>query len=173
MKLFYTTVLSLFITGGLQAAEHAHTHGVASLNIAVEGNKIVFDLESPLDSLLGFEHLPANAQQRQAANALRAQLNKPAELFSINPEAGCKQSEVTLESPVLQADAKPAKDEHMDLDGSFSFVCNNPTALREVDVRMFTAFPRLKSLKVGIVSSKGQRSLKLNASNHRIAFQGS
>lgn len=170
MKILNATALTLFIASGLQAAEHAHTHGTASLNIAIDGNTVVFDLESPLDSFLGFEHVPANTKQRQAASDLRTKLSKSADLFVLNSEAGCTPGEVTLEAAALQADAKPVKGEHMDLDASFSFVCANPAALREADIRLFAAFPRLKSLKVGIVSSKGQRSLKLDQNKYRITF---
>lgn len=170
MKILTAAALFLFIASGLQAAEHAHVHGVASLNITVDGNHIVFDLESPLDSFLGFEHAPANAKQRQAASDLRTRLNKSADLFVPNNEAGCIPGTVTLESAALQINAKPAKDGHGDLDASFSFVCANPAALREADIRLFAAFPRLKSLKVGIVSSKGQRSLKLDQNKYRITF---
>jgi hypothetical protein len=40
------------------AQEHAHVHGLVSLNVAVDGRILTVQLEAPLDSLLGFEHRP-------------------------------------------------------------------------------------------------------------------
>ena len=53
-------------------ADAAETHGAPtstatpSLRLAQEGTEVVVHFESPLDSIVGFEHEPANDQQRAA-----------------------------------------------------------------------------------------------------------
>ena len=50
-------VLSTALVGAAQAAG-AHQHGVAQLEVAVDGNSLTVTLDTPLDNLLGFERGP-------------------------------------------------------------------------------------------------------------------
>lgn len=43
----------------LHAGEKAHQHGVAILEVAVDGGTLRLRLESPLNNLAGFEHAPS------------------------------------------------------------------------------------------------------------------
>ena len=53
---------------GANAAEThgAHEHGHAVLKLVLEGPAVVVSFESPLDSIVGFEHEPKNDEQRAA-----------------------------------------------------------------------------------------------------------
>jgi hypothetical protein len=49
---------ALTIVNPVAHAEKAHVHGAAELNVGVENDTLRIALESPLDSLLGFERAP-------------------------------------------------------------------------------------------------------------------
>ena len=53
-----------------------HVHGVASLQVAVDGNTLTLNLESPLDNVLGFEHAPRSEKQKAAVRSMD-ECNKP------------------------------------------------------------------------------------------------
>ena len=141
----------------------AHVHGIAKLDVAVDGNTLTLGLESPLDNLLGFEHMPRDDKQKAAVRAMADTLNKPAALFVATPAADCAPVSVKLDSPVLEPANKNPGDGHADLDGEFVFHCSHPEALRNIEVRMFGAFPHLRRLDVQVVGTRGQTAMALTA----------
>ena len=60
--------MALVVGLGADAAEThtAHEHGHAVLKLVQEDNEVVVHFESPLDSIVGFEHEPENDEQRAA-----------------------------------------------------------------------------------------------------------
>lgn len=173
MKLPILPCLALAAALSLPAAAHepgAHVHGVGKLDVAVDGNTLTLNLESPLDSLLGFEHQPRDEKQKEAVRAMAGRLNRAGELFVPTPAALCAQSAVRLASPVLQPPPKGAGDGHADLDGEFVFRCDKPQALRAIDVRLFAAFPHLRRLDVAVVTSGGQSAARLTPQQTRVSW---
>ena len=148
-----------------QRAGHAHQHGIARLDVVVEGQHIEFALEMPLDNLVGFERAPRTADEKRRVDAALTTLKAAAELFRIDPAAGCSLREVSLSSAVLKlgdATAPAAGDGHADLDADIRFDCQQPASARQVEIGLFKAFPRLQRLDVQAATPKRQfkRSLK-------------
>ena len=60
----------IIFSGPVQAEEkrhhEAHEHGVANLNVAVEGNNIYIEFSSPAANIVGFEHHPRTHEQKDA-----------------------------------------------------------------------------------------------------------
>ena len=71
----------------LHAGEKAHQHGVASLEVAVEGNTLVVHLKSPLDNLVGFERAPKTDAERSKIQRSAQRLRHTAELLQPTSEA--------------------------------------------------------------------------------------
>lgn len=152
------------------AAGQAHQHGVAKLDVAVEAKQLTLQLESPLDNLLGFERAPRNAAERQAADAVVAQLKAADQLFKIDPAAGCKLDKVELTSAVLKLgtpDPAEAKDGHADIDGDFSFTCADAGKASYIDVDLFR-FAHLQRLEVQVATPKGQFKRDLKRPTQRL-----
>ncbi|MDR0665436.1 MAG: DUF2796 domain-containing protein [Helicobacteraceae bacterium] len=179
-------------------AASAHEHGAAKMNVSVDGKEVVIELETPLDSVLGFERAPNGAKEEQAVKDMAAKLRKADALFAFSPKAECKLVSVELESEVLSAellgetnDGKRERDdhrhdgdheehadhhdgdhddheEHADLDAEFNFVCRNPKALSKIDVNLFKAFPKLNEIEAQIVTAKTQNAAELSAKNAAI-----
>lgn len=150
--------LAVLACAGTRAqAQHAHAHGVARLTVAVENKAVTIQFESPLDSLVGFEHRPRTDAQRASVAALQARMKAGQDLFRFDAAAGCTLVKSEAESAVFQpAAAKATKEEHADLDASFEFSCARPDQLAVLEVGLFAAYPRLKQLSVEIATAGGQ-----------------
>ena len=70
----------------------AHEHGVAQLNVALDGNSLELELHSPAMNLVGFEHKAQSDQDKKAVEMAKQQLANPITLFGIPAAAGCKVS---------------------------------------------------------------------------------
>jgi hypothetical protein len=145
---------------------------------------VQIQLESPLDGLLGFEHAPRNAQQREAVRAMAALLHQADKLFALTPAAGCQLTQVDLRSAALPAEllqtqtaASPgtatsaATDAHADMEASFSFTCSQPSALNSLALKpLFAAFPGLRQIDAQLATGSKQSAAKLTAKNPRLAW---
>ncbi len=163
-------------------AAAAHTHGRAKLRVAVDGNQLTLEFESPLENLVGFEHAPRNDKQKAALQGMVEALQKADAHFVPAAAARCMQQSVKLESAVLDAMAqgtakgKPAggqhagHDGHAELEATIVFRCEEPAQLRALEVRLFDRFPGVKRLDAQVASAQGQKSVPLSASARRLGW---
>jgi hypothetical protein len=165
----------MFAVGALAAgqvvAAPAHQHGEARLDVAVEFGRVTLELDTPLDSLLGFERAPRTDAERERATAVVSKLNEAASLFRIDPAAGCTPARVTLVAPVLGlGGAVPEKEGHAELAGRFEFVCKAGARAGFIEVGLFDAFAALKRIELQVVSPKGQMKATLVRPASRVAL---
>jgi hypothetical protein len=162
-------VFGLAATATPRAAEHAHQHGVVSLNVAVEASSISLQMEAPLDSLVGFEHAPRNSAQSQAVQAMFERINSPQKLFGVDAAGECTLKSHSAESDALKQDGvkkADGADEHADLDVSVKFDCKRASAVRSVDLSgLLAAFPRIQRIDAQIASPAGQFKQSLRRPN--------
>ena len=154
------------------AAGHAHVHGVAKLDIAVEANSLTVLVESPLDNLLGFERAPRTDAERRQADAAITKLRSAAAMFGIDPAAQCKPVHVELSSSALKLghpDPKEEEEGHADIDGSFEFTCVDASRAAYIEVGLFE-FARLQRLEVQIATPQGQFKRDLQRPARRIVL---
>jgi len=95
---------AVLLTAAPAFAHGAHEHGVARLNVAVDGSTVDIDLESPLANPLSFEHAPSTPEQRQAVQDMAVNLHRAENIFVFPAAAQCRLKSVTLESEALPAD---------------------------------------------------------------------
>ncbi|MDB5856782.1 MAG: metal transporter substrate-binding protein [Ramlibacter sp.] len=150
------------------AQGHAHEHGVARLEVAVEEGRISVRLESPLQNLVEFERAPrSGAERRQIAAALR-QFEAGSDLFRIDPAAGCSLRKIDLQSAALKlGTAPPDPDGHADLDAELVFDCANGNRARYMEVGLFATFPRLQRIEVQAVTGSTQLQATLRRPERR------
>jgi len=149
---------------------HAHVHGNAKLDVAVDGGTLTLLLESPLDSLLGFEHIASNDKEKAAVKSMAMRLHKASELFVLPLAAQCRSTSVRLNSPVLEPKLKNPADVHADLDGEFVFKCERPRHLRGLTLQLFKAFPHMREVDVQIATARGQGAVKLTPENNQLKW---
>lgn len=145
----------------------AHVHGEAKLDITIDGNILAIHLETPLDGLLGFERSARTPVEKQAVRDMKTILEQPDRLFLIAREAECTALAPRIESPVF--DTKPG-DGHLDLDADYRWQCAKPSALRDLNTRLFGEFPRLKRITIQFVGPSGQKSGRLTPAQSRFAW---
>ena len=178
------------------AAEHtAHVHGVAKLNVAIEGGTVQMELIAPGADIVGFEHAPESPQDKAAVKSATATLKDGAGLFVFPREAGCQLMEAEIESASLEDDhgeddhgeeehgneqehgeedeahgEEHAEEAHGEFHAHYRFSCARPDRLSHVDVRFFERFPSGRQIEVQTISPRGQSAQELTASSMRLKF---
>ncbi|PVZ11496.1 MULTISPECIES: DUF2796 domain-containing protein [unclassified Pseudomonas] len=152
----------------------AHEHGTAQLNVALDGQTLEIELDSPAMNIVGFEHAATTAEQKAQAAAAQQRLDKPETLFALPAAAKCIAAQSEVNSPVF-ADAAPSKahegHEHADVDGHYQFQCDNPSALASIDFApFFKAFPGTHKIAVQAITGSGQKGLEATPANSVLKF---
>ncbi|MBD9426939.1 DUF2796 domain-containing protein [Pseudomonas sp. PDM15] len=154
----------------------AHEHGVASLNVALDGQTLEIQLESPAMNLVGFEHEAKSDADKAKAIAARKQLEQPQALFALPIEAKCALQESELDSPLFgghEHEEHEHADEHghSDIDASYRFACANAEALQTLELgSFFGTFPGTEKLHVQLIGPSGQQGVELTPGNSRLSF---
>jgi hypothetical protein len=158
----------------MQPAAHAHVHGIASVDVAVDPAAITISLSSPLDNLIGFEHPPHTDAERAASTSAVAALQRGEQVFAIDPAAGCKLKSVELSSAALgvgHPDPSEAEAGHADIDGTYEFTCSAPRLAQFIDVGLFQ-FPHMQKVTVQVAGPRGQFVRDLGPAQRRILLSG-
>lgn len=176
----------------------AHEHGVATLNLVLDGGHLVLEFDSPAANIVGFEYVPTSEQDIAAAQQARQRLMQAQTLFTISPEAGCSLQKVETHSPLFEAasvqghkhehehehehnddghgeqhDQHAAHEEHgahADIAAQFHYDCTDPQALKRIDVGLFEAFPATEKLLLQAITPTGQQGSELTRERSVIRF---
>lgn len=143
----------------------AHQHGAARLQVSLDGRVLQISFEGPADNILGFEHAPRNEAQKQTLARAEERLKQPTRLFATPPAAECQAQPARLETTLPAAGSGET---HSEIEVDWRWECATPQALTHVDVGLFKAFPRLKQLRVQVVTAQGQQAAVLKPSAARL-----
>ncbi|MDR3357324.1 MAG: DUF2796 domain-containing protein [Desulfovibrio sp.] len=188
--MLFASAIACLVAAGPPAFAHeaheAHEHGTARVNLGVEGRQVEIALETPLASLISFEHTPETDAQKKEARGMATIMRKADTLFIFPAEALCRLEKVELESEAIgddllspsgtsaaagarrgegkagsHDDKKKDGEGHADLEATISFTCRNPEKLNRITVEMFKAFPNLKEIEMQMITPKGQGAAEL------------
>ena len=167
----------------------AHEHGVAKLDVVLDGNTLELGLDSPAMNLVGFEHPATSAADKAKVAAVRKQLENPAALFNLPKAAGCVVSSQALNSPLFgdkpQADhdeddhatdgkgaaAHEHHHDHSEIHAHYQFTCATPTALGNLDLsQVFKTFPATQKIQVQLIGPSGQQGVDATATAATLKF---
>lgn len=171
----------------LPVAAQQHVHGRMALDVAVDAQSITLAIDAPLDGFLGLERAPRSDSERKRAADMVARLKAADQLFQPDPAAGCKLSKVDLDSAVLglgdagkkagreqehghAGKAAHAGSEHADIDVDIVFNCANAAAARFIDVRLFDAFSRIRTIDAQVAAPQGQFKRTLRPGAPRLSL---
>jgi len=165
----------------------AHEHGVAQLDIALDGTELQIELDTPAVNLLGFEHAPRDARQEAVLGEAVDDLRDGARLFSLTPEARCVLRDARILSSLLPDDDGHDEgdhhahdpdvhggdghdgDDHVDVFVAWRFDCAAPAELGELGAQaFFERFPGTERLRVQAVTARGQTAAVLTPSSPAI-----
>lgn len=184
MKRVLRTALSICAAATIAGAASAqearrelgpHVHGSGKLEIAIEGDRVSLDLDTPAHDIIGFEHAPQTPEQTKVLDAAVAKLKDAASVFRMTPDANCKleKAEAGLEKPEAGESTGTAEPEaHADFNGTFVFACGAIGKLKAIDLGYFAAFPEAAKLDITIISPKGQTTRQATREAPRIDLGG-
>jgi hypothetical protein len=89
----------------------AHVHGIAQMNLAVDGKSVYLELASPAMNIVGFEYMPSSDQDQHAVHEAAEKLEDGDSLFEFSKAAGCTMVIAEIKSPLLGHE-DDAKDSH-------------------------------------------------------------
>jgi hypothetical protein len=150
---------------------------MSTLNLALEGNQLEIELESPAMNIVGFEHAASSDADQATVSAARAALEKPLTLFSLPAAAGCVVEATDVESPLfghddhdeMHADAKG--ESHSDIDAEYALTCSKPEALTTLSLApFFQQFPGTSKVQVQLIAPNGQKGAELTPASPAIDF---
>lgn len=164
-----------------QRGRHAHVHGIATVNIAVEGGTLVVALETPAANVTGFEHVPSSDAEHELAARAAARLGS-GEAFAPDPGAGCELQSAEVESALLDdsehrhGDDDHAHDDdhgaegHADFEAVLSWNCTRPEALATLRINLFEMFDGFDTITVNVAAPAGQTRMEATAALPTVSF---
>ncbi len=204
MKIRHALIALLLFQSAWAENEHrdhgAHVHGHASLNLAISGNELLIELNSPAMNLIGFEHQSSSEQDKitlqRAVNVLR----NPSQWLKANRAASCQLLKMDLDSKLLnderheEGHSENHQDEHegqheddhahseyhdenenQEIHADFNLVlqyhCNYPARLHSVDLAgLFKSFRGMEEIEVQWITGSQQSATELNPINTIISL---
>ncbi|WP_462401766.1 DUF2796 domain-containing protein [Pseudomonas sp. Marseille-QA0332] len=162
----------------------AHEHGVAQLNVVLDGKNLKLELESPAMNLVGFEHLASSDADKAKVAAVRQQLVQPTKLFGLSQAAGCSETAQELESPLFADQPAPehkhehehehaheSEHQHSDIHAHYQLTCTAPGKLAGIDLTpLFQAFPATRTINVQLIGPNGQKGVESTPAKAMVAF---
>jgi len=153
----------------------AHEHGVAHLNIALEGENLIIEFTSPAINIVGFEHHPTTEKERAAVKQALQNLSKGEALFVLSPGAGGKLANFSAKTDVDESDSGSTPDSeeeehHSDFRVEYHFLCKNPEKLEQIQVMLFQSFPGIETIEAQLLTPKRQTAVELNRKSNKISM---
>ncbi|MDG1470658.1 MAG: DUF2796 domain-containing protein [Ascidiaceihabitans sp.] len=196
MKLLSLLTLSAMAATPVFAQEtrqlDAHEHGVAQLDIAMDGQQIAMELHAPGADIVGFEYAAESADDRAAVDNAVAALARPLDLFVLPDAAGCSvvQAAAGLESEddhdgEAEEHDEHAKDDHKDdhddheeqaghteFHAEYLLTCTDPDAATDITFAFFDAFPNALEVEVQLISDTGAKSFEVERDTPTLDLRG-
>ena len=154
-----SAAMAVLTTSPMQAQGKAHTHGLATLNIVIEGRTGMLEFSAPAEDLYGFERAPRTAAERERRDAALARLRRRmGELVLFDASLGCTitAKEVRDAHDAHGHDHGKAGGDHADVHGEYAIACERAPAGKDIRFAFSKAFPAIKTVQVQLLSDDRQ-----------------
>lgn len=177
-------------------AQEAHTHGLATLTLALENGILEIEFESPATNLVGFEHQAKSPEQRKAVTQTETTLKDPKLLFSF-VGANCQPKKTTVDVSGVMGDEheehehkeheheeheheehknhghSEGHDEssHSEISASYRFSCKDAKKLDSVSVALLKQFPGIEKINAMWVTETKQGAVSLTSNSSTILLR--
>lgn len=165
-----TRLIQFLITASLALSAPVfagpHEHGVAHMDIALEGNSLQVSVKVPLESLLGYERAPRSAAEKAAAAALLDRFRTGQPVLALPSQAHCKEAATAqVKAPLIEGQSGG---DHGDLQAQYRFECAQVGELRHIDVTLFDLATGIKRVRAQIIGPKGQSQSVLRRNKRQL-----
>lgn len=150
----------------------AHEHSTASAQLAVEAGRVDLMLQIPGANLVGFEHPPRDAAERERVNLARERLASGDWL--ILPEAARCAREIEIRLPGFgtdSSDAASVSHAHAEFRIVAAAECERARQLEWVELRLFDGWPDNRVIRIDAITESNQLRAELTADSPRIELQ--
>jgi hypothetical protein len=169
LSLIVSLMLSapLAVSGAEKRHADGHAHGIAEIAIAVEGKRIVVELRTPTEGLMGFEHEAKTVTEKTKRDAaIKIIENRFGELVMLDKKLGCKAQPGKV--AIAQSERHEGKEkshgqgarktsgEHREARATFHYECQQAPAGSRVSFGVTKLFPEIHELKVQVLSDAKQ-----------------
>lgn len=179
-------MLSSDMGGAAEKRRHeAHTHGVAEVNIAIDGSKADVEFRAPAESVMGFEHeAKSESDKKKRDAALRTVQTKMNQMVVFDPKLSCKFSEV--KTAIVEEKGEPGKTqsdksahghkdqkktaEHREVRATFSAACDKTLAGSRVTFGVHKTFPAIGEIKVQVLGDAKQSGATIKKDKGGVGF---
>lgn len=153
-----------------------HEHGKITINVALDGNRLVVELDSPAVNVVGFEHEPRSDAERAAVSGAEKLLGGGRGLFTLPKEARCQFEKTDLKTPQWETtDDVPGQPEppgqHADYEARFTYQCWSPNHLKWLEPSLLDKLRNVTEARLNIATPRGQQSEIATNGRARIALQ--
>ena len=163
----------------------AHQHGLAVITLALEGDKIDVELESPAANIVGFEHVASTSEQRGVVDKARETLELSNKLFSFIG-AHCELNTLKIDTSAVldnedleseehghedhghSSNDDPGHKTHSEISANYQFHCERSFKLTAISLGFLDHFPGIEKLKVVWVTDSNQGSTELTAESNTV-----
>ena len=157
--------------------QQAHLHGSAELTLALEGNSLEINLESPATNIVGFEHKATSEQQIKAVEQAKSILESSPRLFSFSgSDCVLKQAKVDMSALIEQNGHghhhdNEHNDSHREINANYLYQCSQGEKLDTVSVNLIALFPSFEKLNVMWLTDSQQGATELTAASNLIRIR--
>ena len=162
-----------------------HQHGLAVITLALEGDQIDVELESPAANILGFEHVASTPEHIGVVAKARSTLELSNKLFSFIG-ARCELNALRIDlSPVLDNEDLESEEHghehhghsshgdlehktHSEISANYQFYCERSFTLTAISLGFLDHFPGIEELKVVWVTDSNQGSAELTVESNTV-----
>jgi hypothetical protein len=144
-----------------------HVHGIAEINIVVEGKKIVVEFRTPTEGVMGFEHeAKSDAEKKKRDAAIKRVNDRFNELVVFDKKFGCQSQAGKV--AIVHSDSSNGKDkkhgqgehkksaEHREVRATHNFECQKDPAGSRVRFGVTKMFPEIQEIKVQVLNDAKQ-----------------
>lgn len=160
---FLLIPLLLAVAAPLHAQAKAHTHGLAELDIVIEGRSGTLEFRAPAEDIIGFEREPRTPAERwQRDLALLRLQTRMRDMVRFDPSLGCtiKATKVHAGDDDHGHDHDAADDGkgggHAEIHGEFALACERSPAGKDIRFAFSTVFPTIRTVQVQLLADDRQ-----------------
>lgn len=174
MKIIFLMTLLINTSAMAKKALKAHVHGHAKLDMAIDGKTLYVELKSPAESILGFEHEPKSAKEKQTVKVIEMLWKTQLTSFFQLPQKGCKVQDPEFKLGHLdhsdEGHREHKHEEHAEIKATGLFVCPQPIREGKIGVSVIQQFPKIKSLKVNALLPGKSLGKKFQQANFDVSL---
>ena len=141
-----------------------HVHGEVTINVALEGNSLAVELNSPALHVVGFERAARSPEDQRVVSEANTWLKSGAGLIGVPTTALCRLQSVTYTPPASTA-------KHPDYRASYLYRCDQPTALAWVELWALRRLKGVEKVEFNLLNGSVQKQLDLGGNPGRIALR--